>query len=142
MHILPRQDELSELVASGKESHAKADARQYATKAVAAVHRELEAHERAVKAMSAGYAPEDEAFYSVKMLKVLLPHYLDNGISAAPARGRELVPPASDPAESGNWIAMMIDVDHAFWRISKERRKMLTCISATPVAREADLILR
>jgi hypothetical protein len=120
--VLAHQDELG---AISDPVHVKADARQYATKAILSMRREQDRDERAAKALLAGYAPEDEVFYTPRMLRSLLPHYLDNGISPAPARGRELVPPASDPAESGNWIALMIDVDFAFWKVSKDKRKTL-----------------
>lgn len=102
------------------------DARQYCIKEVLKLARQEERQARTVKAMKAQYSPQDEAFYSVGLLEQLLPPYLDNGVTAEPPKGREQYQPGnSDPAESGNWLAMMLDVDDAFNGVRNHHRDVL-----------------
>ena len=132
--ILEHQDELDRLLDDPEDDpvQLKQDARQYATKAVLALRREQDRHYRAVRALRAGYQPEDQAYYSPGLLRNLLPAYLDNGVTDQPPKGREITPSNSDPAEGGNWLAMMIDVDYAFGKIAKSQRSLLARYFAYP----------
>jgi hypothetical protein len=124
--VLPHRAELEALIEEGETVRAKMDARQYAVKAGLVLAREQDRHERGVRALKAGYGAEDECFYSVGLLRKLIPAYLDSGITENPPKGRDIAGPGhGDPAEGGNWRASMIDVDYAYWKISAANRNLL-----------------
>ena len=124
--VLEHKDELADLLDDGDKPKAALDARQYAAQSVYAMQQEQGRHDQAVQELKGQLMPEAKPFYTVPVLRALLPSYLDNGVSPTPPKGREVQPSRSgDPAEGGNWLAMMIDVDYAFWRIKKYHRKVL-----------------
>lgn len=77
------------------------------------------------KAKSGGYETSDLFYYESDMVEALLPSVLrgDFNITAQLNLGRPGKPSA--PNEGGNLMAMMIEVDFGFWKLSKDDRKLL-----------------
>ncbi len=77
------------------------------------------------KAKSGGYETSDLFYYESDMVEALLPSVLrgDFNITAQLNLGRPGRPSA--PNEGGNLMAMMIEVDFGFWKLSKDDRKLL-----------------
>ena len=77
------------------------------------------------KAKSGGYETSDLFYYESDMVEALLPSVLrgDFNITAQLNLGRPGIPSA--PNEGGNLMAMMIEVDFGFWKLSKDDRKLL-----------------
>jgi len=124
--ILERRDHLEALLEDGQPETARHNAKDLATKAVLSMFREQRRHDRAVKALNSGYDVEDETFYSLGQLMQLLPVYLDKGVQPEAPKGRDVSPPGyGDPAEGGGWLAMMLDVDTAFWAVKRYHRLTL-----------------
>lgn len=73
-----------------------------------------------------GYSPEDEAFYSVPVLKLLVEHYFVAGITErGPQDGDLGRQTASDPATRGTWLAALLDVERGLSRIPRQYRHRL-----------------
>jgi hypothetical protein len=77
------------------------------------------------KAKSGGYETSDLFFYEASMVEALLPSVLrgEHGVSvkldlAGPGR-------PSAPNEGGNLMAMMIEIDWGFWKLSIDDRRVL-----------------
>lgn len=77
------------------------------------------------KAKSVGYDVSDLYYYEADMVEALLPLVLmgDYGVTHKLNLGRTGRPSA--PAEGGNMQAMMLEVDAAYWKLSKEDRELL-----------------
>lgn len=77
------------------------------------------------KAKSVGYDVSDLYYYEADMVEALLPLVLmgDYGVTHKLNLGRTGRPSA--PAEGGNMQAMMLEIDAAYWKLSKEDRKLL-----------------
>lgn len=77
------------------------------------------------KAKSGGYETTDLFFYEADMVEALLPPVLRGewGVTHKLNLGRPGRPSA--PNEGGNLMAMMIEVDYAFWKLPKDDRKIL-----------------
>lgn len=86
---------------------------------------EDERYRRAIKAANAGYRAIDEQFYTTGILKVLLPYYLDGGISDRPPQGREQ-PKVTGSSGASDYLAMMLDLDLAWWKIKAYHRDILS----------------
>lgn len=73
-----------------------------------------------------GYKPEDEAFYSIPILKLLVEHYFTAGVTERGASdgdvGRQT---RSDPATSGTWLVSLLDVERALGQIPRRYRHRL-----------------
>lgn len=92
-----------------------------------------EIEQRARKAYAAGYSPHDEQFYSVGLLRRLLPAYLDGGVSEAPPKRRDNQPRVSGGEQSyGDWLCMMLDVDQAMGELRPYHRRILEAYFAYP----------
>ena len=78
------------------------------------------------KAKTVGYDVSDLYYYEPGLVEVLLPTVLMGNFHIAPklnlsgAGGRP-----SAPAEGGNIQVMLLEVDSAYWKLSKEDRKIL-----------------
>lgn len=73
----------------------------------------MDGYARKEKAAISGYHPEDEEFYSVRLVSMILPSvYADD--PAPPVGERSEVRKISDPAAGGDWIAMYLDVKYGF----------------------------
>ena len=77
------------------------------------------------KAKSGGYEASDLFYYEADMVEAILPAVLrgEFGLGAKVDLGRPGRPSA--PNEGGNMMAMMIEVDYAFWKLPKDDRKVL-----------------
>lgn len=77
------------------------------------------------KAKSGGYETSDLFYYEADMVEALLPPILRGewGVTHKLNLGRPGRPSA--PNEGGNLMAMMIEVDYAFWKLPKDDRKIL-----------------
>jgi RNA polymerase sigma factor (sigma-70 family) len=79
----------------------------------------LEKVARASKAAASGYEPEDEHFYAKGIIATVLPAVL-SGTREPPRKALEGMPRAkSDPAESGDWLALWLDVESALRRLEE-----------------------
>lgn len=77
------------------------------------------------KAKSGGYETSDLFYYEADMVEALLPSVLrgEFGVTAKLNLGRPGRPSA--PNEGGNLMAMMIEIDYAFWKLPKDDRRIL-----------------
>ena len=77
------------------------------------------------KAKSIGYEPSDLFYYEPVMVEALLPSVLRGEFTVMPILnlGKTGRPPA--PSEGGNMMAMMVEVTHAYSKLSKEDRTVL-----------------
>lgn len=77
------------------------------------------------KAKSGGYETSDLFYYEADMVEALLPPILRGewGVTHKLNLGRPGRPSA--PNEGGNLMAMMIEIDYAFWKLPKDDRKIL-----------------
>ena len=77
------------------------------------------------KAKSGGYETSDLFYYEADMVEALLPSVLrgEFGVTTKLNLGRPGRPSA--PNEGGNLMAMMIEIDYAFWKLPKDDRRIL-----------------
>ena len=77
------------------------------------------------KAKSGGYETSDLFYYEADMVEALLSPVLRGewGVTAKLDLGRPGTPSA--PNEGGNLMAMMIEIDYAYWKLSKDDKKLL-----------------
>lgn len=77
------------------------------------------------KAKSGGYETSDLFYYEADMVEALLTPVLrgEFGVTAKLNLGRPGKPSA--PNEGGNLMAMMIEIDYAFWKLPKDDRRIL-----------------
>jgi DNA-directed RNA polymerase specialized sigma24 family protein len=77
------------------------------------------------KAKSGGYETSDLFYYEADMVEALLSPVLRGewGTTGKIDLGRPGNPSA--PSEGGNLMAMMVEIDYAFWKMSKDDRKIL-----------------
>ena len=77
------------------------------------------------KAKLSGYETSDLFFYEADMVEALLPAVIrgEMNITQVLNLGRPGRPSA--PAEGGNLMAMLIEVDSAYWHLSKDDRRLL-----------------
>lgn len=82
---------------------------------------------RREKAKESGYRPEDEAFYGLKFIAELLTIYFQTGIEEhAPIGTSDSVRhQKADGAEYGNFLASMLDVEKAYWKLNGNYRQRL-----------------
>lgn len=77
------------------------------------------------KAKSVGYQVDDLFYYESDIVEALLPSVLRGELTITHKLdlGRTGRPTA--PNEGGNLMAMMIEIDYAYWKLNKEDRKVL-----------------
>jgi DNA-directed RNA polymerase specialized sigma24 family protein len=77
------------------------------------------------KAKSLGYDVSDVYYYEADIVEALLPPVLRSewGVTHKLNLGRPGRPSA--PSEGGNLSVMMMEIDSAYWKLSKEDRKIL-----------------
>jgi hypothetical protein len=80
---------------------------------------------QAWKAKTGGYETSDLFFYQADMIEALLPSVLKGEINLAHKLNLGGTARPSAPSEGGNLMAMMIEIDAGFWKLSKEDRKLL-----------------
>jgi len=77
------------------------------------------------KAKSVGYDVSDLYYYEPALVEVLLPAVLAGNFHIAPKLNLSGVTRPTPPAEGGNIQVMLLEVDSAYWKLSKEDRKLL-----------------
>jgi DNA-directed RNA polymerase specialized sigma24 family protein len=77
------------------------------------------------KAKSVGYDVSDLYYYEPAMVEVLLPTVLMGNFHIAPKLNLSGGGRPSAPSEGGNVQVMLLEVDSAYWKLSKEDRKIL-----------------
>ena len=77
------------------------------------------------KAKSVGYDTGDLYYYAPEVVEALLPSVLRGEYNTAHKLNLGRVGRPSAPAEGGNLVAMMIEIDYAFWKLGKEDRKII-----------------
>ena len=84
-----------------------------------AMRRQAERYARGERAAQTGYRPEDEAFYALGHLRILLESYYADGLTEQPPTGRadSVTRSSSDPASRGDWLAGVSDVSRGLERI-------------------------
>lgn len=80
---------------------------------------------QAWKAKTGGYETSDLFFYQADMIEALLPSVLRGEINLAHKLNLGGTARPSAPSEGGNLMAMMIEIDAGFWKLSKDDRKLL-----------------
>lgn len=77
------------------------------------------------KAKTVGYEVSDVFYYEADIVEALLPAVLRGEINQTHKLnlGRPGRPTA--PNEGGNMMAMMIEIDYAYWKLTKDERKIL-----------------
>lgn len=110
----------SEIPADAPEDQIAADVRTDAIKALryklrdagGQYCRQQERTRRREKAAASGYSVEDEAFYGLGQLRLLVEQYMTHGVTERPPVGRaDSVRRTGDPAEGGTWMASLADVE-------------------------------
>ena len=77
------------------------------------------------KAKSVGYDIADLYYYTSEIIEALLPPVLRGEFNASHKLNLGRVGRPSAPAEGGNLVAMMIEIDYVYWKLGKEDRKIL-----------------
>jgi hypothetical protein len=74
-----------------------------------------------------GYRPEDEAFYSVGQLRILVEWYYREGLTerGSTSGPGERVSTSGDPAHGGNWLVSLLDVQRGLERMPRRYRARL-----------------
>lgn len=77
------------------------------------------------KAKTLGYDTSDLHYYSLDIVAFLLPSVLRGELNKAPKIDLGMPSKPSAPSEGGNAMAMMIEIDYAYWKLNKDDRKVL-----------------
>lgn len=77
------------------------------------------------KAKSVGYDVSDLYYYAPEVVESLLPAVLRSEFNSAHKLNLGRTSHPSAPSEGGNLVAMMIEIDYAYWKLSKDDRKIL-----------------
>jgi DNA-directed RNA polymerase specialized sigma24 family protein len=77
------------------------------------------------KAKTVGYDVSDLYYYEPGMVEALLPTVLMGNFHIAPKLNLSGGGRPSAPSEGGNIQVMLLEVDSAYWKLSKEDRKLL-----------------
>lgn len=96
------------------------------------------------KAKSGGYEITDLFYYESDMVEALLPSVLRGEFSSTHKLNLGRPGRPSAPAEGGNLLAMMIEIDFAYWRLSVDDRRVLffryaESMDYNSIARELEL---
>lgn len=77
------------------------------------------------KAKSVGYDVGDLFYYAPDIVEAILPAVLRGEFGVAHKLNLGRVGRPSAPAEGGNLLTMMVEIDWGFWKLSKEDRHVL-----------------
>lgn len=77
------------------------------------------------KAKSVGYDVGDLFYYAPDVVEAILPAVLRGEFGIAHKLNLGRVGRPSAPAEGGNLLTMMVEIDWGFWKLSKEDRQIL-----------------
>jgi DNA-directed RNA polymerase specialized sigma24 family protein len=77
------------------------------------------------KAKSVGYEVSDLFYYAPEVVEAMLPAVLRHDLTITPQLnlGGSSTPTA--PSEGGNLMAMMIEIDWGYWKLSKDDRRII-----------------
>jgi len=95
------------------------------------IKRAAERYARREKATRGGYSPADEAFYDTTIIAQLLPFVIDNILNGKPFEQAQIIvddgapKKQSVPAESGTFMAMLLDIKKAYLRLEVEEMQIL-----------------
>lgn len=95
------------------------------------IKRVAERYARKEKAVKSGYQVADEAYYETATIAQLLPFVISSILKNAPLeQGQQLVDDGqpkkpSAPAESGNFLAILIDIKKAYLLLGPEDKTLL-----------------
>ena len=96
------------------------------------IKRVAERYARKEKAAKAGYQVTDEAYYETTTIAQLLPFVIASIVTGKPLeQGQQLVDDGqpkkqSAPAESGNFLAILIDIKKAYLALEVEDKEILS----------------
>jgi DNA-directed RNA polymerase specialized sigma24 family protein len=76
-------------------------------------------------AKSVGYDTADLYYYTAEVVEAVLPPVLRGEFTTSHKLNIGRVGRPSAPAEGGNLMALMIEIDYVYWKIGKEDRKIL-----------------
>jgi DNA-directed RNA polymerase specialized sigma24 family protein len=77
------------------------------------------------KAKSVGYDVGDLFYYAPDVVEAILPAVLRGEFGVAHKLNLGRVGRPSAPAEGGNLLTMMVEIDYAYWKLGKEDRRIL-----------------
>lgn len=77
------------------------------------------------KAKSGGYETSDLFYYEADMVEALLPSVLRGEFTSTAKLNLSGGGKTSAPSEGGNLMAMMIEIDFAYWKLTKNDRRLL-----------------
>ncbi len=77
------------------------------------------------KAKTLGYDVADLYYYAPEVIEALLPAVLRSEFNTAHKLNLGRVGRPSAPAEGGNLMTMMVEIDYVYWKLGKEDRKIL-----------------
>lgn len=77
------------------------------------------------KAKSVGYDVSDIYYYNPEVVALLLPSVLRGEYTKSNKLNLGIPMHPSAPAEGGNVLTMMLEIDEAFWRLKKDERQVL-----------------
>lgn len=95
------------------------------------IKRVAERYARKEKASKSGYQIGDEAYYEIPTIAQLLPFVISSIIEGTPfEQGQQLVDDGqpkkpSAPAESGNFLAILIDIKRGYLLLDPEQKEIL-----------------
>jgi DNA-directed RNA polymerase specialized sigma24 family protein len=96
------------------------------------IKRVAERYARKEKAIKSGYQTNDEAYYETTTIAQLLPFVISSILTGKPLeQGQQLVDDGqpkkqSAPAESGNFLAILIDIKKAYEALEQEDKEILS----------------
>lgn len=77
------------------------------------------------KAKSVGYDVSDVHYYEPVIVEAVLPSVLRGEYNVSHKLNLGLPSKPNAPAEGGNIVVMMLEIDYAYWKLSKDDRKIL-----------------
>ena len=81
------------------------------------------------KAKSIGYEVSDLFYYEPEMVEALLPAVLQGNLTVMPVLNLGNPGRPSAPSEGGNMMAMMVEIDSAYHKLSQEDKTVLFYLS-------------
>jgi RNA polymerase sigma factor (sigma-70 family) len=77
------------------------------------------------KAKTLGYEQSDLYYYDADVVEVFLPYVIKGDWSSIQQINLGGTKRPSAPAEGGNWMALMVDIDSAYWKLKKDDKRIL-----------------
>lgn len=77
------------------------------------------------KAKSVGYDVSDLFYYTSEIVEIILPSVLRQEFGSSHKLNLGGPGRPSAPSEGGNLVVLMLEIDYAFWKLTKEDRRIL-----------------